>query len=386
MIGRGTRKSIAKVRAVCDAVASGDFEARIVDITEKGDLGEMMHSINLLIDRTDAYMRESKACLEYIGRNQHFRLIVEKGLVGSYLESARSINTATYLIKKRNDDFERIGGEFEVQLQNIVDSVSSAVGDLQAVSAMVNQTSNSANEQTTIVAAGAEEASANMQGVASATEELTSATNEINRKVMQSAEISLNAVRKSQQMNEQIKGLSEASQKIGDVIELINAIAEQTNLLALNATIESARAGEAGKGFAVVAQEVKSLAGQTAKATEDTRTQIDSIQEATRLAVLANQEISDTIGQVNEISATIASAVEEQSTATREIAGNVEEAAAGTTDVSSSIMLVHDATSETQAAAGKVLETSEELTEQKASLQRLRGEMQGFLQEIRKVG
>jgi len=386
MFGRQSRKSIAKARAVCEAAASGDFEARIVGITEKGELGELMQAINLLIDRTDAYMRESKACLEYVSRNQHFRLIAERGMVGSFLASARAINTATYSIKNRNDKFEKIGNDFEDQLETIVQTVSSAVNDLETVSSTVSTMSNSANEQSTIVAAGAEQASANMQGVAAATEELTSAIGEINRQVVQSADISMNAVEKSLQMSEQIEGLNEASQKIGDVIELVNAIAEQTNLLALNATIESARAGEAGKGFAVVAQEVKSLAGQTARATEDTRVQIDSIQEATQLAVLANREISDTIGQVNEISTTIASAVEEQSAATLEIARNVEEAATGTSDVSASITLVRDATSETQDAATKVLRTSEVLSEQGSSLQNLRDEMHGFLQEIRKVG
>lgn len=379
-------KSIAKARAVCEEICAGNFEARILDITEKGEMADLLHSINQMIDRTDAYMRESKACLDYVSRNQHFRLIVEKGMVGSFLESAVSINTATHNIKERNDRFEKIGGEFETQMGKIVESVIGAVADLQSISEAVNTTSNSANEQSTIVASGAEEASANMQGVASATEELTSAIWEINRQVVQSAEITRSAVSKSEQMSEQIDGLTGASRKIGDVIELINAIADQTNLLALNATIEAARAGDAGKGFAVVASEVKNLAAQTARATEDTKKQIDSIQAATEKAVMANAEISETIKNVNEISTTIAAAVEEQSAATNEIARNVAEAATGTTDVSSSIVLVLDSNVETLKASEKVVQTSHILSEQGELLSQLRDDMGGFLEEVRKVG
>jgi len=386
MIGSRTSKAISKARAVCEAVSAGDFEVRILDITEKGDLGELMHAINLLIDWTDAYMRESKATLEYVARNQHFRLIAEMGMVGAFKESSKTINRATWFIRDRNDDFAKIANRFEVQMKEVVESVSTAVNELQTVSETVNQSSNAANEQSTSVAAGAEEASANMQGVAGATEELTCAIREINRQVAQSVDITSGAVKKSLSMSEQIGGLTEASQKIGNVIELISSIADQTNLLALNATIEAARAGEAGKGFAVVAQEVKSLASQTAKATEDTGVQIASIQEATRQAVTANQEISETIGQVNNISTTIAAAVEQQSAATQEIARNVEQAATGTTEVSSSICLVRDATNETQQAAMKVIGASEGLLKQEQVLQHLREEMHGFLEEIRKVG
>ncbi len=386
MIGSKTRRAITNIREVCEAVAAGDFEARILKITEKGELGETMHAINLLIDRTDAYMRESKACLEYVGRNQYFRLIAEKGMVGAFLESAETINKATWFIKGRTQKFEETANNFENQMREVVESVSSSVEKLQEVSETVNKSSNAANEQSLTVSAGAEEASVNMQGVAGATEELTSSIEEINRQVVQSADITALAVEKSREMNEQIESLTEASQKIGDVINLINDIAAQTNLLALNATIEAARAGEAGKGFAVVAQEVKSLAAQTAKATEDTSSQIDNIQNTTKLAVEANAGISETIAQVNEISTTIASAVEEQSTATQEIARNVDEAAIGTTEVSASIALVREATDETQQAAVKVMEASGEISRQEVVLQNLRDDMNGFIAEIKKVG
>jgi len=386
MIGSKKRKAITNIREVCEAVAAGNFDARILNITQKGDLGETMHAINLLIDRTDAYIRESRSCLEYVGRNQYFRLIAEKGMVGSFLESAETINKATWSIKGRAEKFEQTANSFEKQMKDVVESVSTSIDKLQEVSETVGKSSSAANEQSLTVAAGAEEASVNMQGVAGATEELTSSIEEINRQVVQSTGITALAVEKSQQMNEQIESLMEASQKIGDVISLINDIAAQTNLLALNATIEAARAGDAGKGFAVVAQEVKNLAAQTAKATEDTSAQIDNIQTATKHAVEANAGISETITQVNEISTTIASAVEEQSTATQEIARNVDEAAGGTTEVSASIALVREATDETRQAAGMVLQASSEISKQETVLQNLRDEMNEFIAEIKKVG
>lgn len=386
MLGSNSRSAIKKATRVCKAVAAGNFEERILDINETGEAGELLHSINLLIDRTDAYMRESKACLEYVSRNQYFRQIAERGMVGSFLEASQTINNATTVVKKRSEDFSGIATKFEAQLESVVGSVNASVGQLETASQAVSSASSEASEKSVAVSAGAEEASANMQGVATATEELTSAIAEVNRQVVHSATIAEKAVGKTTLMSEQISGLAGASEQIGAVVQLISEIADQTNLLALNATIEAARAGDAGRGFAIVAQEVKTLAEQTARATEDISQKVSEIQTATRSAVTGNDEIRETISSVSEISSTIASAVEEQSAATQEIARNVEEAAVGTGEVSASITSVSETAKDTQDAAADVLAASNELSEQGAVLKHLRGEMTEFLAELRKTG
>ncbi len=386
MISSSSKKSISRALRVCRAVAAGDFEARLLNITETGELGELMRAINLLIDRTDAYMRESKASMDYVSRNRYFRLIAEKGMVGSFLEAAQTINRATGFVRRKNEDFLRLGANFEQQMKDVVEKVSGSVDELQDVARNLTESSKAANTRSATAAAGAQQASANMSGVATATEQLTTAIDEINRQVAQSSQITAQAVTKADQMGKRMDSLAGASSKIDQVVQLINDIAGQTNLLALNATIESARAGEAGKGFAVVAAEVKALAAQTEKATGEIRAQIDAIQSSIRAAVEANAEISGTVSQVNDISTAIAAAIEQQGDATREIARNVQQAASGTSEVSSSITHVQGATEQTEAATNQVLDASQQLGNQQQVLQGLRTRMEAFLGELRKVG
>ncbi|MBL1419498.1 MAG: methyl-accepting chemotaxis protein [Alphaproteobacteria bacterium] len=380
------KSAISRATQVCIAVANGDFEARILDITEKGQLGELMHSINLLVDRTDAYLRESKACMEYVARNQHFRLIAEKGMVGAFQSAAQSINTATYKAQQRHDSFCEMSDSLDTKLEDIVTNVSSTISALQTSSKEVSTASKSAQEQALRVASGAEEASSNMQNVAAAAEELTSSIGEINRQVVTSAGVAKQSVEKSQEISKDIKELAEASKQIGDVVSLISDITAQTNLLALNATIEAARAGEAGRGFAVVAQEVKTLAAQTANATVQITEQITTLQDSTGRAVIANEEISKTVAKISEVSISIAAAVEEQSTATQEIANNVEEAALGTVEISQGITSVNEATQVTESTASEVLQVSEMLVEQENNLVHLRQEVSDFIVEVKRVG
>jgi len=269
---------------------------------------------------------------------------------------------------RRGQKLDGLTQSFEVKVGELVGMVSSAATELRTTAESMTGTAGQTTEQATTVAAAAEQASANVQNVASAAEELSSSIAEISRQVTQSAKIAGRAVEDAQRTDGVVRALAEGAQKIGDVVSLISDIAGQTNLLALNATIEAARAGEAGRGFAVVASEVKSLATQTAKATDDIARQIAQIQEATNEAVLSIQSIGGTIGEVNEIAATIAAAVEQQGSATQEIARSVQQAAAGTQQVTASISGVSHGATITGSAATQVLSAADELSRQAENL------------------
>mgnify|MGYP003642668377 CR=1 FL=1 len=276
----------------------------------------------------------------------------------------------------------RMAENFENTVKAVVEAVSSSANQVQSAAQSMSATAEETSQQSATVAAASEEATSNVQTVASAAEELSSSIEEISRQVSQSTKISNDAVEEATKANEKVQGLAEAAQKIGEVVNLINDIASQTNLLALNATIEAARAGEAGKGFAVVASEVKSLATQTAKATEEIGAQIDQIQTATNDAVQAIQGINQTISEISEISTAIASAVEEQGAATREIAGNVQQAATGTQEVSSNIVGVSQAAEQSGATATEVLQVATNLSEQADTLSR---HVDEFLEQVKSM-
>jgi methyl-accepting chemotaxis protein len=231
-----------------------------------------------------------------------------------------------------------------------------------------------------VVDSSAIHASDNVQRVAAAAEELSVSIAEIGRQIAHSDGVAKKAAEESQRTNGTVTGLSAAAQKIGDVVELINGIAAQTNLLALNATIEAARAGDAGKGFAVVASEVKSLANQTARATDDIRQQIAAIQAETGTAVDAIGSIAKTIEEMNQISSVIATAVTQQAAATQEIAHSVQEAANATQDVSRSVGDVGEAIGKTGESAAAVLGAADSLAVQ---AQTMRGEVDDFLATVR---
>lgn len=281
---------------------------------------------------------------------------------------------------ERTDRLEEIVRSFEQKAASAVGSLTQASGEMEATARSMSATAATTDDQASAVAQAAEMSRSGVQTVAAAAEQLTASIGEINRQVVQAARVSENAVADARRTDDVVRALAEGARKISDVVGLITSIASQTNLLALNATIEAARAGEAGRGFAVVASEVKSLAQQTAKATEEIGVQIGEVQAATHEAVGAISNIVTVIEEVGAIAAAIAAAVEEQGAATAEIARNVQETAASTETVSTNIAGVSRAANDTGAAASQVLSAAGHLSLQAEQLSR---EVTRFVGEVR---
>jgi len=269
---------------------------------------------------------------------------------------------------RRAQTLERLTKDFENQVGALAQSLSTAANNMQSAAQSMSGAAETTSRQSASVANASEQASNNVRTVATATEELTSSIQEIGRRVTESATISGKAAAEAKRTDATVQALADGAHKIGEVVELINSIAGQTNLLALNATIEAARAGEAGKGFAVVASEVKSLANQTAKATEEIAGQVSQIQGATKEAVEVIRRVVTTIEEINANATAIAAAVEQQGAATQEIARNVQQAAQGTQQVSSNIGGLKQAATETRAASEQVLSTTGDLSQKARQL------------------
>lgn len=282
--------------------------------------------------------------------------------------------------KERQQAMNQLADNFDSSVGLVVQSVAATASKMQEFAETLVATANQTNTQSSNVASASEQASQNVQTVASAAEELSASIAEITRQVSVSLSANADAVSKADMSQKTVQELVQSAQKIGEVVELISDVAEQTNLLALNATIEAARAGEAGKGFAVVASEVKNLANQTARATEDIRTQVSNIRNVAEEAATSISNIGDSIKIVSETTTSVSASVEEQDAATQEIARNVEQAALGTQDVASNITLVTKGASETGAAASEILTASNELSEQAKNLN---AQVNTFLTEIR---
>jgi methyl-accepting chemotaxis protein len=353
LIGRGIARPVVQMSGAMHELASGNFEVKLPGLERGDEVGRMARAVEEFKEQAAAKAEREQA------------------------ERQRQEHQAA---EARRAELHQLADNFETAVGQIVDQVGTASQGLETSAGALAKGSAETQQLATVVAAASSQTSTNVQSVASATEEMTASVEEIGRQVRESRKIADEAVQQAEQTDARIAKLALAANRIGDVTQLITTIAGQTNLLALNATIESARAGEAGRGFAVVAQEVKALAEQTAKATDEISAQIAEMQSATKESVVAIKEIGGTIGRIAHIASTIAASVDEQGTATQEIARSVQQAAVGTNQVANSIGEVNRGAADTGAASTEVLTSAQLLTSEN---NRLRVEVAKFLATVR---
>ncbi|MEA2863912.1 MAG: hypothetical protein QOC84_1868, partial [Bradyrhizobium sp.] len=350
-VGRNILRRIGNLQRSMQLLSSGDLDSDIYNSSQHDEIAAMASSLRVF--------RESMIAARALEADQDRDRIVK---------AERASRVEARIV------------EFEATVRSALDSLQQAANAMQTTAQSMSSTADQSSALVSMVASAAEETTANVQTVSAGTEELSTSIAEIGRQVVTSAQIARKAVDDAGATDTTMQGLAENAGRISVVVDLIQTIASQTNLLALNATIEAARAGEAGRGFAVVASEVKSLANQTAKATEEIRSQIADMQTVTTSAVGAIRNISQTISEINEVTSAVAAAVEEQGAATREIARSIQQAATGSSEVSTNIVGVSTASAEAGSAATEVLGASGAL---RREAEILRAEIDAFLSNIR---
>jgi methyl-accepting chemotaxis protein len=352
LFGRWLSIPLVKMARAMEGLSQGDLDSKIESIDRRDEIGMISRALSVFHAKS---LENRQLTAEQAG-------VRERADAG------------------RRDAMLQVADRFEREIGKSIQTLSTASVDIETAAGTLTKTAETTQVLSGTVAAASEQSSVSVQSVAAASEQMVSSVTEIGRQVQASQQVASAAVQQAEETNARIAELSQSAGRIGEVVKMISAVAEQTNLLALNATIEAARAGEAGRGFAIVASEVKALAGQTAKATEEISAQIAQMQTATQHSVAAIMEIGSTITHISDISSAIAAAVEEQGATTQEVARNVQQAAQGATQVAGSIAEVNRGAADTGAAAEQVHGSARELLSES---NHLKSEVEKFLASVR---
>ncbi len=380
------KSTMEEIDKVVGQMAEGDLSARVVLWDEFGGHTDTLNKLNKACDLVDAFVRESGATLDHAAQGKYYRIFLERGILGNFGDAAKIINAAQNHMEKteigRKAETVALADNLESEVKSAVDIVQVSSEEMGAKSKEMSASLTDVTAQANEVVALSNDATNNVETCAAAVEEMSASAQEIYRQVDSSRAATIRAEDELEKTNEIVQGLSTSAEEIGDIANMIKDIASRTNLLALNATIEAARAGEAGKGFAVVASEVKNLASQTADATERVNTQIETIQQMATQTTTAVDRVGKVILESSEISKAVASAAEEQLTATQEISNNVQEAANATRTSAEKVTEVAQKTQNSSSTAQAVSTESSNVTEAIVSLSHkvmdIMGDLRGY--------